>query len=462
MAIGATTVWEVRGTTGNSNNGGGYSSGGTDYSQQDTAQLNPTDLATAGASSTITSVTGGFTSAMVGNIIKIASGTNFVTGYYEIITFTDANTLILDRVCDSGVGSSGVGYIGGATNHPQTIKDGVVAGNTIYIQFATYVKVGANAFVLNSTIAGGNATPITWEGYNTTRGDAPKSTDRPVLDGNSNTTNVLSNSGNGNVYKYLHFKDATGVNIIPTAGASVGTLFIYCRSSSAGTSGLAPNGSGAVRLMFCEFDTNGTHGVTNSQGGIEVFGCYIHDNTNNGAAVSSDAASGNFYFTIIESNGGVGFNLFHNGIAFNCLAYNNTGASSDGFSFGDNASTITSIGMVNNISINNGRYGFNRIGTTQVIPYFDFNLYNGNATAGLNNLTAGTNDVTSAPTFTDITNGDFTFSSSSSSGVGVGFPQTMPGAVGDYNWNIGIDQGDHTVGGGGTPGIIKFIRSITI
>jgi len=46
MALRGDTVWEVR-TTGSQNNGGGFSSfwGGTDYSQQDSAQLAPTDLA---------------------------------------------------------------------------------------------------------------------------------------------------------------------------------------------------------------------------------------------------------------------------------------------------------------------------------------------------------------------------------------------------------------------------------
>ena len=42
MAIAATTVWEVR-TGGAETNGGGYSSGGTDYSQQTAAQLSVTD-----------------------------------------------------------------------------------------------------------------------------------------------------------------------------------------------------------------------------------------------------------------------------------------------------------------------------------------------------------------------------------------------------------------------------------
>ena len=83
MALAATTVWEVR-STGNDNNGGGYNTaaGTTDYSQQNSPQLGLTDLATPGAgSTTLTSAVGGFTAAMVGNIIQILSGTNFTAGF---------------------------------------------------------------------------------------------------------------------------------------------------------------------------------------------------------------------------------------------------------------------------------------------------------------------------------------------------------------------------------------------
>ena len=42
MAIGATAVWEVR-DSGLATNGGFYTSGGTDYSQQDAAKITKTD-----------------------------------------------------------------------------------------------------------------------------------------------------------------------------------------------------------------------------------------------------------------------------------------------------------------------------------------------------------------------------------------------------------------------------------
>ncbi len=120
MAIQATSQWWIR-TDGDDDNGGGFDSGisgaGTNYSDQATAQLDLTDLATASAgSTTLTSVTGGFTSAMIGNCIKLRSGTNATAGYYFITGFTDINTVTIDRSCDNGVGglSVGSGKLGGA------------------------------------------------------------------------------------------------------------------------------------------------------------------------------------------------------------------------------------------------------------------------------------------------------------------------------------------------------------
>ena len=116
MAINATAQWRIR-QDGANDNGGGYdpeiSGAGTDYTDQSTPALSPTDLATTGAVTTLTSATGGFTAAMIGNCIRISSGTNFDTGYYFITGYTDTNTVTLDRTPSSGgAGSSGVGKLG--------------------------------------------------------------------------------------------------------------------------------------------------------------------------------------------------------------------------------------------------------------------------------------------------------------------------------------------------------------
>src|SRR4030067_952391 len=138
----STGVIEIRSTaTANNVNGGGFNAarGGTNYAQQEAAQLTNTDLTTAGAgATTVTSAGGGFTSAMVGNYIHITAGTYFQASLYEIVTFTDANNVILDRTPSSGAaGSGGTFYVGGAMSLNSTLDDDLfelgAAGNIFFI-----------------------------------------------------------------------------------------------------------------------------------------------------------------------------------------------------------------------------------------------------------------------------------------------------------------------------------------
>lgn len=137
MAINATTVWRVR-VGGDDNNGGAFDAdivgAGTDYSDQDTAQLTLTDLTTSGASAVVNSATGGFTAAMIGNAIRIASGTNFTAGTYFIVAVGSGNSATLDSNCSTASGSGGVGRVGGAHASPlRSVAAGSVAGNTVMI-----------------------------------------------------------------------------------------------------------------------------------------------------------------------------------------------------------------------------------------------------------------------------------------------------------------------------------------
>lgn len=175
MTIAYSTDWEIR-TTGDYSNGGGFNreSGGTDYTQQDVAQLALTDCATSGVgSTTLTSATGGFTAAMVGNIINLSAGTNLTANWYEITAYTDTNTVTIDRAPDDGVGgvSGATGKVGGAMSWPPPdVTDGgpVVSYNKFWIKHGTYT-------LTNTTISAENG-PISLdyanvEGFENVRGD---------------------------------------------------------------------------------------------------------------------------------------------------------------------------------------------------------------------------------------------------------------------------------------------------
>lgn len=175
MAIASNTVWECR-TTGNANNGGGFYNRlpgvSVDYSQQNASQLSITDLVGALASVTVTSVIGGFTPAMVGNIIQIRAGVNFTTGFYEIVQFNSANSVNLDRVPTTGAAINGLAEVGGSLASIENTVGVLVNGNVMYVKSGTYNHT-ATIIIAN--------TNIRYFGYDTSRTVIPTANNRPLL-----------------------------------------------------------------------------------------------------------------------------------------------------------------------------------------------------------------------------------------------------------------------------------------
>lgn len=451
-ALSASIVWEVR-LTGASANGGGFKSGasGTDYSQQNAAQVAYTDLVIGNPTTTdLTSAANPFTAVAVGNIINITGGTGFTTGRYEVVSVA-GNVATMDRAVGTAGSTSGTGNLGGAVVSPNNIASTVVAGNTIWIKSGSYNETWT------LSVDGTTANPIAWKGYNLSRGDNPTGTDRPLVDGQSVRANcIVVTDVNINEFWYLRFANATGDGISQANGTGGNTKWYWCKSSNNGGAGASL--ARDHRLYFCEINNNSNKGVVG--GNIrsrEYRYNYVHDNTSNGFYHAS-GGNEDFYYNIIETNTGHGIFLgggVNTDAILGNIIYNNTGVGTDGINDSNANPGQWARYWVNNISINNGRYGFNQ--TANQILFFNYNLYSGNGTAGLNNITAGANDVTTAPSFTDIVNGDFTYASGSS-GIGVGFPSSMPGAIGTYKWNIGIDQDDNVTGGGETFTGTKFNR----
>lgn len=411
MALNAAIVWEVR-TTGSANNGGGFKAGatGTDYSQQDAAQDSGTDLACAdgdAAAPAITSASHTFDATDVGNIINITeAGTGFTLGRYEIVSVADG-AATLDRACGAdGVLANGDWYLGGAADHPNTISAVVVAGNTIYIAGGTYVKVGANDFVLDTAVAGSSVGEILWKGYTGSRATA-YGTNRPLFDGNSDTTTCLIADQSVNHFYNIRFANATGSGVT-SSGAS--NSYYNCKFSDNGAAGISVTAS--IKLVKCELNGNTTDGMTQSGGGnADLICCYTHDNTSEG--ISANGNSGTFvkcYYVIAESNtshGIYGYRIYN---CIGCIAYNNTGTNKDGF-LQDTPGGATGNGIfLNNISKDNSRYAFN---ISYPDTVFNYNCYNGHTTE-LNGTVAGENDVGDQdPLFTDAANGDFTLQAGS-------------------------------------------------
>ena len=114
MPLSASQVWEVR-TTGSDSNGGGFkaAASGTDYSQQDAAQVTYSDLVIGTTTTQLTSAANPFTSAHVGNIVYVSGGTGFTTGRYEV-TAVSAGVATMDRSVGTASSTGGIGKLGGA------------------------------------------------------------------------------------------------------------------------------------------------------------------------------------------------------------------------------------------------------------------------------------------------------------------------------------------------------------
>ncbi len=238
MAVDAAIVWEVR-TTGSDSNGGGFKAGasGTDRSQQDAAQvIIDNSTITTSITTTVITFTAGYvpTSADVGNIVQMLTGTNVTAGHYEIIS-QDATTWTVDRnVVTSGTTTNATGRMGGCLASPGKAGGAKVAGNTVWIQSGTY-SCSASSNVANGRVSDssiGVATgPSKWIGYGSARGDNGT---KPLLRATANSVTIFTgNSGSYLQVDNIEFgKSASETNVVGiTISSSNGTV-TRCKSTS--------------------------------------------------------------------------------------------------------------------------------------------------------------------------------------------------------------------------------------
>ena len=389
MSLSANTVWEVR-TTGNDNNGGGFvtGSGGTDYSQQNAAQLALTDLASNGAGTTITSAVGGFTAAMIGNIMRIyAAGAGFTTGWYQITGFTNGNTITIDRSAGANA-TGGSGNVGGAKASVDVNVWGMqlVPGNKVYLKNGTYTITST----WNSA-TGSDALPIEWEGYNIARGDLPTGATRPFI---TNPSGFQFAMGWYNNISSIIFStvDNTGYQI---GYVTVAKDCKFISTSAVSTAGACWVGQ-QCRFIRCEVTAPLCRGLT-SFNDVYLQGCYIHD-----CVIGIRLASNP---TVIEDTV---FKNCQTGIYTNSSNFkiiNNTfyGAQTPtgiGIDFGGNGAHL----VANNIF-----YGLTTAVTSSVNQKSVFMMNNNffNNTTNRVNVDVGVGDIALNPAFVDAPNGNF-------------------------------------------------------
>jgi len=436
MPLSATTVWEVR-TTGNDTNGGAYSSGGTDWSQQDSPQYSVTDGVTAGTT-TITSATAAFGTDVVGNVMYVQGGTGAVVAdWYQIISRTNATTIVVDRLTGLTAGTGVTFRIGGALASPAIVAGKAVFYNTIHIKSGTYTCTNTTGNIANSIIKL-VASFTYWIGYGATRGDNGT---KPVISAGVLTSCTLIASGSGQHCTFENI-ECNGENRTSLRGFSFGS------------------GSIAVRCHARQCTNNGYNSIA---------GC-VHCSA---TECSTQPAFIGTNFTACESyaNSVTGFETNAQGVMTNCISRSNTGGTSHGFNMTNVANQMAvnctsyanggngfnmvgnNSGLINCLSVNSSGWGFSHTGSPLRLAHCaGHNNTSGNVTAptathyNLNFVT-----LTADP-FVNAGSGNFALNNTAGGGAALralALPATFPAGLTAHYLDIGAAQHQDSGSGGG-------------
>lgn len=422
MAQSADIVWEVR-QAGGANNGGGfkYGASGTDYSQQSSAQYALTGLTSAGAGAVILSASAA--SDMVGNVIRIVSGTNFTAGWYEITSVSAGVSITVDRNCTTGVGATGVGNIGGALNSLNTLVSafGTIGQRAWMMADSGYAPTATPTFTLDGTPSNTvKYSRIT--GYGSTRGDGGRPT--ITLTTNSNLKGVECTGGGWSIENLIiNCNSLSGSRGVSHTGQYSRT--VNCKISNYRDYGIVA-GVYYNAVLNCEI-TGGTTGATagilfNAGNSHVCYGNYVHDNAV-GHGISS-SGGGCVAFNVVANNtqsgvaNGMNLSLYGLGV-FNNTVYGN-GLNGIYISSSSQIPSIVKGNLVANHTNGSGSgIKFNASGAIAASPFIDGNAYynntanrtNGDGTSGNNASGAYTNTydvaITDGSPFVNAGSSDF-------------------------------------------------------
>ncbi len=463
--VSANTVWEVR-TTGSDTNGGGFVAGasGTDMSQFDnknaaactscqsaTVNISTTDAVAAGTT-TITSVTGNFSSALIGNIVEFSGGSGSITAVWkQVLTVPGATSFTIDSSIAISTGMTM--NIGGALlTIGKAAVTLAVSSNIVFVKATGTYSITAGMALANNMTPTNAAPPNQIIGYTTARTDGGRAT--------------VQYSTNANI---------TGFDGTNAGGYYISNFVIDCNSLS-GAIGVRVNvnsvlrnlqvknctiavnlANGSATLMDSDITANTPatgNGSVNAAGAQTfVLRCYIHDNTGNGINLQGNGATA--LYNVIASNSNVGgADGSGNGIitgsnGSNFIMHNtiyNSGR--DGIQFAGNILGASST-VRNNLIAKSARYGLNGYITNPgwgSFPQWDGNAFwlsagtanrhNADDTGTVNPVNAAnpyTNslDVTlSVDPFTSASTHDFTLNTAATGGAlatGTGTPGALPG-----------------------------------
>lgn len=342
MALPSTSVWEVRPTNGADTNGGGFDSTGTgtDFSVQNAkntvgSNISTTD-AVGAASTTITSVTAAFTTAITGNIIYLQGGSGSLAASWYRATFVSSTSITVDRTVAAGTGITM--NIGGALKTLTQLNTNMANFHQGWVKAESTISI-STGLTFNYGSSSTQSTHIS--GYTTTRGDNGQVTIQTSV---AVTAVTLSNNGNLQIFAFRNF-------------------IIDCNNVTSSV-GLVMQTNGCVIVNIVVKNQKGGIAINingNGSAGGTAINCAVTacDNVIGFKTSANNLGAQLVYCTVTSCTSVGGTNqpfLVDDGTFYRCIAANNSGTAADGFGVG--AAARPSI-LINCISYNNGRDGFN-------------------------------------------------------------------------------------------------------
>lgn len=458
-ALQATVNFDVR-TTGADTNAGcfdpGVASPGTDYSQQNSPQVTYSDLVIGATNTQLTSAGNPFSSASVGNCVKITGGTGFTAGTYEVLSVS-GSTATMDRAVGTASSTGGVGLMGGSKLTIGNAVATMAPGNTVWIQSGTYTitaTISLNAYSLYGT----------FEGYASTHGDMGT---RPLITSATNSLQTFLLYHN-NISYFINLNMSSTAATRGEAFHSESGTGLYVIDCQLSGFQVAIDGDYHANYFFnplgvvnSEILNSVGSAIVDNQGAVVTLsGDYIH---NNGGSAFTDllaGAEGPVTLTVTRSllvnNGGYGINQTSGTnsttISYSTIADNTLGGVAIGGTAFNLLGTVV-FSLNNDIFYGNGSYGVSLVSGSVYLPSLQTNnAYGANSTGAKNNF-ADTAPVTlTADPFTNDSGGNFALNSTAGGGAllkQTGYPGLFPGGTTQGYLDIGATQ-SQGAGGGGT------------
>lgn len=371
-----------------------------DYSQSTAAKINAVaDFNAVGASTTLTSATAGFTPVMVGNLFhQTTTGTGgFGTvGWYEIVSYTNITTVVLDRAPNGGTASvNTTGYVGGALSMG-ALDDASIelggAGSVFFVKGSLTYTPGAG---INISAVGTVAAPATIWGYITNRATAATGSNRPIFAVAANVFTFASNWWHFNLS--VTTTSATGFTLGP-GNQAFNCKVVNSSTTAARNAFVGDNNNFVLGCEAVAYRGNGFNTGANTN--LVLIGNYFHD-CDAGFIANSTTASFRLINNIIES---CVTQAIHNDAAAtvnNLIMGNTLFGSLNKTGTGINLSTTghTHTHIMNNI-ISGFVTGVDITDTTNDI-WSNYNDYFNNTANGAN-ISIMSGDVTLDPQFTNV------------------------------------------------------------